>query len=409
GSASRQRIGQAGVVAARETSGISWHCYCTNDSRDRLNHTAQHKELRKNMFGTDELCSLRWDPVSERVEVIDQTLLPHALRWCHLDSLTAYCHAISTMQVRGAPLIGITAAFGLAQALSEDASDENLARASATLLATRPTAVNLRWALEQVTSAVQHLVPSARARVALDKARALREEDIANCERIGANGLQLLRALNVESRLNIMTHCNAGWLATVQWGTALAPIYKAHASGIPVHVWVSETRPRNQGTSLTAWELHRAGVPCTIVTDNSCGQLMRQGRVDCVIVGSDRTAANGDVCNKVGTYLKALAACASDIPFYVALPESTIDWSCPGGEQIPIEERNESEVLSIAGLDAAGDFREVNLAAAHSHALNPAFDVTPAALVRALITEHGNFEASVTGLQSLRAEAATVR
>ena len=354
------------------------------------------------MFSTDDLCSLRWDAVSAKVEVIDQTLLPHTLRWCHLDSLSAFCHAISNMQVRGAPLIGITAAFGLAHALSDDASDDNLARASAALLATRPTAVNLRWALEQVTAAVQILPPSARARVALETARVLREEDIANCERIGDNGLKLLQPLVSRDRLNIMTHCNAGWLATVQWGTALAPIYKAHASGIPVHVWVSETRPRNQGTNLTAWELHRAGVPCTIVTDNSCGQLMRQGRVDCVIVGSDRTAANGDVCNKIGTYLKALSARANAIPFYVALPESTIDWTCPGGDQIPIEERDEAEVLSIAGVDAAGELREVNLAAAHSRALNPAFDVTPSDLVSALITEHGNFAASAQGLQQLR-------
>jgi methylthioribose-1-phosphate isomerase len=354
------------------------------------------------MFSNDDLCSLRWDPVSDRVEVIDQTLLPHTLRWCHLDSLSAFCHAISTMQVRGAPLIGITAAFGLAHALSDDASNANLARASAALLATRPTAVNLHWALDQITLAVRDLAPSARAQVALNKARSLREEDIANCERIGDNGLQLMQDLRVGDSLNIMTHCNAGWLAAVQWGTALAPVYKAHARGIPVHVWVSETRPRNQGTNLTAWELRRAGVPCTIVTDNSCGQLIRGGRVDCVIVGSDRTAANGDVCNKVGTYLKALAARASGIPFYVALPESTIDWSCAGGEQIPIEERDESEVLSIAGLDASGELREVNLAAAHSVAFNPAFDVTPSELVAALITEHGNFEASEKGLQHLR-------
>ena len=354
------------------------------------------------MFSTDDLCSLRWDAVSAKVEVIDQTLLPHTLRWCHLDSLSAFCHAISNMQVRGAPLIGITAAFGLAHALADDASDDNLAHASAALLATRPTAVNLRWALEQVTAAVQMLPQSERARVALETARVLREEDIANCERIGDNGLKLLQPLVSRDRLNIMTHCNAGWLATVQWGTALAPIYKAHASGIPVHVWVSETRPRNQGTNLTAWELHRAGVPCTIVTDNSCGQLMRQGRVDCVIVGSDRTAANGDVCNKIGTYLKALSARANAIPFYVALPESTIDWTCPGGDQIPIEERDEAEVLSIAGVDAAGELREVNLAAAHSRALNPAFDVTPSDLVSALITEHGNFAASAQGLQQLR-------
>ncbi len=357
------------------------------------------------MFSTDDLCSLRWDPVSEKVEVIDQTLLPHALRWCHLDSLQAFCHAISTMQVRGAPLIGITAAFGLAHALSEDASDEHLARAAATLLATRPTAVNLRWALEEIRVAVRHLAPAERAGAALEKACALREEDIANCERIGDNGLQLLRALPTGDRLNVMTHCNAGWLAAIQWGTALAPVYKAHAAGLPVHVWVSETRPRNQGTNLTAWELQRAGVPCTIVADNSCGQLMRQGRVDCVIVGSDRTAANGDVCNKVGTYLKALAAQASSIPFYVALPESTIDWDCPDGEQIPIEERDAAEVLSIAGLDAGGELLEVNLAAAHSQALNPAFDVTPSWLVQSLVTEHGNFAASEEGLQKLRAVA----
>ncbi|MEZ5504133.1 MAG: S-methyl-5-thioribose-1-phosphate isomerase [Halioglobus sp.] len=354
------------------------------------------------MFSTDELCSLRWDHVSERVEVIDQTLLPHALRWCHLDSLEAFCHAIRTMQVRGAPLIGITAAFGLAHALSEDPTTEHLARASAALLATRPTAVNLRWALDQITASVRHLEPALRESAALEKARSLREADIANCERIGTNGLALLRGLGAGSPMNIMTHCNAGWLAAIQWGTALAPIYKAHAAGVPVHVWVSETRPRNQGTNLTAWELQRAGVPCTIVADNSCGQLMRQGRVDCVIVGSDRTAANGDVCNKIGTYLKALAADANQIPFYVALPGSTIDWSCQGGEQIPIEERDASEILSIAGLDAAGELREINLAGAHSRALNQAFDITPAALVEALITEYGNFEASERGLQQLR-------
>lgn len=353
------------------------------------------------MFSSDDLCTLRWDSVSETVEVIDQTLLPHTLRWCHLDSLDAFCRAISTMQVRGAPLIGITAAFGLAHGLAEDASDSSLARVSAALLATRPTAVNLRWALEQVTRAVCDLAPAARPAAALDKALALRAEDIANCERIGENGLQLLKPLAGSDRLNIMTHCNAGWLAAVQWGTALAPVYKAHANNIPVHVWVSETRPRNQGTNLTAWELSRAGVPCTIVTDNSCGQLMREGRVDCVIVGSDRTAANGDVCNKVGTYLKALCAQANDIPFYVALPESTIDWSCADGGGIPIEQRDESEVLSIAGRDAVGELREVNLAAAHSRALNLAFDVTPAALVRSLITEHGNFAASEKGLQEL--------
>lgn len=358
------------------------------------------------MFTSDELCSLRWDPVSKAVEVIDQTLLPHTLRWCHLDSLHAFCHAISSMQVRGAPLIGITAAFGLAHALGENPSNESLDRATVALLATRPTAVNLRWALEQVDSAVRCLKPQQRAAVALEKAQTLRRQDIAHCEKIGSHGLSLLSVLSGDRPINVMTHCNAGWLATVQWGTALAPVYKAHASGMPVHVWVSETRPRNQGTNLTAWELQRAGVPCTVVTDNSCGQLMRQGLVDCILVGSDRTAANGDVCNKVGTYLKALAAQANDVPFYVALPASTIDWTCPDGEHIPIEERDESEVLTAAGLDAAGDLREVNLAATDSSAINPAFDVTPAEMVSALVTEHGNFDTSAAGIAQLRERVA---
>ena len=355
------------------------------------------------MFSSDDLSSLRWDAVSGAVEIIDQTLLPHTLRWVHLDSLEAYCHAIGHMQVRGAPLIGITAAFGLAHALADNPSDDNLAAASDTLLATRPTAVNLRWALEAVRAEVEGLLPWARAEAALHKAIELRSQDVANCARIGENGLSLLRELSAGETLNIMTHCNAGWLATIQWGTALAPIYKAQAAGMPVHVWVSETRPRNQGMNLTAWELQRAGVPCTVVADNSCGQLMRQGKVDCVIVGSDRTAANGDVCNKIGTYLKALAAADNDIPFYVALPESTIDWRCASGEQIPIEQRDSSEVLSIAGVDATGEAGEVNLAAAGTRAANPAFDVTPAKLVRSLITEHGNFAASPEGLGKLKA------
>ncbi len=355
------------------------------------------------MFSSDDLSSLRWDAVSGAVEIIDQTLLPHTLRWVHLDSLDAYCHAISYMQVRGAPLIGITAAFGLAHALGDDASDLSLERASATLLATRPTAVNLRWALEEIKTAVMHLAPEERAATALEKAVKLRAEDIAHCSHIGENGLGLLQALPRGEQLNIMTHCNAGWLATIQWGTALAPVYKAHAAGIPVHVWVSETRPRNQGMNLTAWELQRAGVPCTVVADNSCGQLMREGKVDAIIVGSDRTAANGDVCNKIGTYLKALAAKDNDIPFYVALPESTIDWQCADGAGIPIEERDQAEVLSIGGVDAAGEYREINLAAAGTRAANPAFDVTPAHLVASLITEHGTFKASEEGLGQLKA------
>jgi len=358
------------------------------------------------MFDSDDLSSLRWDAVSGAVEIIDQTLLPHTLRWVHLDSLDAYCHAIRYMQVRGAPLIGITAAFGLAHALKQDSSDDALARASAALLATRPTAVNLRWALEQVRACVLPLAVSGRADSALQRAVALRSEDIANCARIGDHGLVLLRQLPRGERLNIMTHCNAGWLATIQWGTALSPVYKAQAAGIPVHVWVSETRPRNQGMNLTAWELQRAGVACTVVADNSCGQLMREGRVDCVMVGSDRTAANGDVCNKIGTYLKALAARDNNIPFYAALPVSTVDWQSASGADIPIEERDQAEVLAIAGVDAAGESLEINLAAAGTRAANPAFDVTPSRLVDAVVTEHGSFEASAGGLEELRRIAA---
>ena len=338
---------------------------------------------------TDDLCTLRWDATAGALAIIDQALLPHTLRWCHLDSLQDYCHAISSMQVRGAPLIGITAAYGLARALAADPSSDNLEKSAAALLATRPTAVNLSWALQQVTRAVADLAQAERASAALACAESLRQQDIATCSRIGDAGLELLRSLSVDGAINIMTHCNAGWLATIQWGTALAPVYKAHALGIPLHVWVSETRPRNQGASLTAWELQRAGVPCTLVTDNSCAELMRRGQVDCVIVGSDRTAANGDVCNKVGTALKALAATHWNVPFYVALPLSTIDGNAACGADIPIEERDPLEVLTITGKDAANQSLEVNLAAEGTVAFNPAFDITPAALVTGLVTEQG--------------------
>lgn len=358
------------------------------------------------MFSTDDLCSIRWDAQSGAVEVIDQTLLPHTLRWVHLDSLAAYCHAIEVMQVRGAPLIGVTAAFGLAHAVADNPTLDSIHAAAAALLATRPTAVNLRWALDEVRAVIEPLPADQRAGVAHAKAVEIRAADIANCAIIGDHGLALLRQLDRPDVLNIMTHCNAGWLATVQWGTALAPVYKAHANGLPVHVWVSETRPRNQGASLTAWELQRAGIAHTIVADNSCGLLMQRGDVDCVIVGSDRTASNGDVCNKIGTYLKALAANANGVPFYVALPESTIDWSCSNGANIPIEDRDAAEVLSIVGRDAQGEIGEVHLAAAGSGAVNPAFDITPAALVDGLITEHGVVEASSAGLSALHTRLA---
>jgi methylthioribose-1-phosphate isomerase len=357
------------------------------------------------MFSSDDLSSLRRNTDTGLIEIIDQTLLPHRLQWCSLDTLEAYCHAIEVMQVRGAPLIGITAACGLAHAISQNASQAGIDEAAATLLATRPTAVNLRWALEQVCSAVAGLPEAERSAAAWACAMETREDDIVNCSRIGDCGLEQLRDLTVGKSgetLNIMTHCNAGWLAAIQWGTALAPVYKAHAAGLKVHVWVSETRPRNQGMNLTAWELQRAGVPCTVVADNSCGHLMQSGQVDCVIVGTDRTAANGDVCNKIGTYLKALAAKASNVPFFVGLPASTVDWTCPSGAQIPIEERGEEELLAVGGMDEADHYITIALAGVGTAAANPAFDVTPAALVSKLLTEYGAFSANSDGMAALR-------
>ena len=349
----------------------------------------------------DDLCSMRWDDTVGALAIIDQTLLPHNLRWCHLHSLEEYCHAIRSMQVRGAPLIGITAAYGLASALAADPSPGNQERATEALLATRPTAVNLRWALQQVARSVEQLPESEKGPAALNCAARLRDEDITACAGIGEHGLKLLRSLPVDGAINIMTHCNAGWLATIQWGTAMAPIYRAKAEGLAVHVWVSETRPRNQGASLTCWELQRAGIPCTLVADNSCGELMRRGQVDCVLVGSDRTAANGDVCNKVGTSLKALAAKRYGVPFYVALPRSTIDTECASGDEIPIEERDPLEVLTISGRDASGQSQEIDLAGAGTLAFNPAFDVTPAELVTALVTEEGVVGASREDIATL--------
>ena len=357
------------------------------------------------MFSSDDLSSLRHNGETGQIEIIDQTLLPHQLQWCSLNNLDAYCHAIEVMQVRGAPLIGITAACGLAHAISHDASQVGINEAAAKLLATRPTAVNLRWALEQVCSAVAGLPEAERGAAAWARAMSIREEDIANCSRIGDCGLEQLQRLGAEKEgktLDIMTHCNAGWLATIQWGTALAPIYKAHGAGLKVHVWVSETRPRNQGMNLTAWELQRAGVPCTVVADNSCGHLMQSGQVDCVIVGTDRTAANGDVCNKIGTYLKALAAKASGVPFFVGLPVSTVDWTCPDGSQIPIEERGAEELLAVGGMNQVNHYTTISLAGAGTQAANPAFDVTPAALVSKLLTEYGAFSANSEGMAALR-------
>jgi methylthioribose-1-phosphate isomerase len=336
------------------------------------------------------------------VEVIDQTALPHAFRVVKLATSAEAARAISTMIVRGAPLIGATAAYGLALAAREDPSDAGLARAAAMLAATRPTAVNLRWALEQAQTAILPLPPAERQAAAYAAAARLCDEDVAACEAIGRHGEALIRkAWNGRDVVNVLTHCNAGWLATVDWGTALAPIYKAHDAGVPVHVWVDETRPRNQGASLTAWELGRHGVPYTVIADNAGGHLMQHGRVDLCIVGSDRTAANGDVCNKIGTYLKALAAHDNGVPFYAALPASTIDWRLSSGRDIPIEERDEAEVTHITGLAPSGESVTVRLTPEGARAANFAFDVTPARLVSAIITERGVCAASREGLAGL--------
>ena len=348
------------------------------------------------------------------VGVIDQTLLPHHFITRTLVSCDEAAEAIRSMVVRGAPLIGVTGAYGLMLALQADPSDAALAAAFEQLNATRPTAINLRWALERVRAKVQPLPPEQRAAAARVEAGAIADEDVAMCEAIGEHGLQLLQQL-AEARpparqgepLNVLTHCNAGWVATVDWGTALAPIYKAHRAGLKVHVWVDETRPRNQGASLTAWELGREGVPHTVIVDNAGGHLMQHGQVDAVIVGTDRTTRTGDVCNKIGTYLKALAARDNGVPFYVALPASTIDWTVRDGvAEIPIEARSADEVTHIqgrlvGGRGADGAISSVQLTPDGSAGFNPAFDVTPARLVTALITERGVAAASEEGLRSL--------
>ena len=338
------------------------------------------------------------------VEIIDQRLLPHELVVARLQTLDDAARAIREMAVRGAPLIGATAAYGVAIAAAADPSDDGIAQAIDVLAATRPTAVNLRWALEAMRRALLPLPPRRRHEAGLARAAEIAEEDVAINRAIGEHGLKLIAAAhrrNKGARVEILTHCNAGWLATVDWGTALAPIYRAHDDGIPVHVWVDETRPRNQGASLTAWELLQHGVPHTVITDNAGGHLMRHGKVDLCITGTDRTTASGDVANKIGTYLKALAARDNGVPFYVALPSPTIDWSIADGDQIPIEERDSREVTHIAGWTEAGARVEVRLTPDGSPAANYAFDVTPARLVTGLITERGVCPASREGLLGL--------
>ncbi|MEO6021812.1 MAG: S-methyl-5-thioribose-1-phosphate isomerase [Burkholderiales bacterium] len=340
-----------------------------------------------------------------RVEVIDQTLLPHRFATVQLHDYSGAANAIKTMIVRGAPLIGATAAYGMALAMSADAGDKMLEEAHECLLLTRPTAVNLRWALDEMLMTLKPLPPTQRAQAAYVRAAEICDDDVQLNRAIGEHGLEIIRELlrkkKQQDRINIMTHCNAGWLATVDWGTALAPIYMAHGADLPVHVWVSETRPRNQGASLTAWELAQHDVSHTVIVDNAAGHLLRKGDVDLVIVGSDRTAANGDVCNKIGTYLKALAAKDNGIPFYVALPSPTIDWTLNDGANIPIEERSGDEVSQIVGRNKHHGISSVTLTPQPSPVANPAFDVTPARLVTGLITERGVCAASSKGLRSL--------
>jgi len=338
------------------------------------------------------------------VEIIDQTLLPHQFKIVRLQTLDAAAHAIRSMQVRGAPLIGAAAAYGICLAVLADPSDEALDRAYDLLLATRPTAVNLRWALDAMRQHLRNRPRADHVGAAYKRAAEICDEDVATNEAIGEHGVTLLAdiAKKKSGTLNVLTHCNAGWLATVDWGTALAPIYKAQARGLPLHVWVDETRPRNQGMSLTAWELGHMGVAHTVIADNTGGHLMQHGMVDAVIVGSDRTTARGDVCNKIGTYLKALAARDNGVPFYVALPSSTIDWTIADGiKDIPIEERGAAELSRIKGRAGDGSIVEVDIAPEGSTMANYAFDVTPAHLVTALITERGVSPASAAGLQAL--------
>jgi methylthioribose-1-phosphate isomerase len=347
-----------------------------------------------------------WMTESGTVQVIDQSRLPFEFVTIDLETLADAAHAIKTMVVRGAPLIGATAAYGMALAARFNPSDSHLAEAARILQATRPTAINLAWALTRMRKVLGEVQPDERVAAAFREAAAICDGDVEQCRLIGVHGLQIIRGLaeSADRQLNILTHCNAGWLACVDWGTALSPVYMAHDAGIPVHVWVDETRPRNQGAALTAFELGAHGVPHTVVADNLGGHLMQRGQVDMVIVGSDRTTAGGDVCNKVGTYLKALAASDNAVPFYAALPVSTIDWSLRAGSAIPIEERSPQEVTHITGQSSSGRIETVRLVPERSAALNLAFDVTPARLVTGLITERGVSPASGAGMQPLYPE-----
>jgi methylthioribose-1-phosphate isomerase len=343
------------------------------------------------------------EPDGWTVGIIDQTLLPHLFATLRLKSLEDAAHAIRSMQTRGAPLIGAVAAFGMALAAREDASDESLERAYQTLHATRPTAINLKWALDEMMAAIRNQPRGERAAAAYKRAQEIADEDAAMSQAIGRHGLKLIADIHANKKLgepvNILTHCNAGWLATVDYGTATAPIYAAFDKGIPVHVWVDETRPRNQGAALTAFELGQHGVPHTLIPDNTGGHLMQHGQVDLAIVGADRVTAKGDACNKIGTYLKALAARDNGVPFYVAMPSSTIDFTVSDGvAEIPIEQRGADEVSNMSGITADGRIETVRVVPEGTPVANYGFDVTPARLVTGLITERGVMPATRAAL-----------
>ena len=337
------------------------------------------------------------------VKIIDQTKLPHQFIIKDLKTVKDAINAIKTMEVRGAPLIGATAAYGLALSIIEKNDLFFLKKSSEELIASRPTAINLKWAVDRMIKKLSGVNDQDILRIALDEAKAITDEDEKFCKNIGLNGLKIIEniANKKKDTVNILTHCNAGWLATIDWGTATSPIYHAHQKGLKVHVWVDETRPRNQGANLTSYELNEEGVQNTIITDNAGGILMQRGQVDMCIVGTDRTLSNGDVCNKIGTYLKALAAKDNNVPFYVALPSSTIDWNIRDYNKIPIEERNHEELSHVEGIDQNNEVTKVRIYPKKSKSMNLAFDVTPAKYITGLITEKGICEASEKGLKGL--------
>ena len=337
------------------------------------------------------------------VKIIDQTKLPHQFRIKELKTVKDSINAIKTMEVRGAPLIGATAAYGLVLSIVEKNDLSFLKKSGEDLIASRPTAINLKWAVDRMMKKLSGVNEKDIFKLALVEAKNIVEEDVNFCKNIGLNGLKIIEEISNKKKdtINILTHCNAGWLATIDWGTATSPIYHAHQKGIKIHVWVDETRPRNQGANLTSYELNEEGIPNTVITDNAGGILMQRGQVDMCIVGTDRTLSNGDVCNKVGTYLKALAAKDNNVPFYVALPSSTIDWNIKDHKQIPIEERNSEELSHVEGIDKNNQVTKVRIYPKKSKSMNLAFDVTPAKYVTGFITEKGICEASEKGLKGL--------